>query len=108
MNKEETLHRIKAVEEQVRKGKEAAHAEREKILRTARREALELRDSLRSEADRRAGAIISEAEAAIAREKELVLAEGRKAARAMRDLADLNLERAVDRLLERFKGAVHA
>lgn len=108
MRKEETLARIKETEDQVRRSKEDATQEREKLLRSARREALELRDRLRAEAETRHEAILKEAEIAIGREKEALLAEGRKEAAALKAQADANMNRAVDRLVERFKGALNA
>jgi hypothetical protein len=42
------------------------------------------------------------------REKERVLAIGQKEAEALRQQASANLERAVDRLIEKFKGALNA
>ena len=108
MRKEETLQKIKATEGQVRGMKETVLAERERILRDARREAFELREQLRREAERRHAEIIHEAEAAIARETEKVLAAGRREAEVLKAKADANLERAIDRLIEKFKGALDA
>lgn len=107
MRKEETLQKIKATEGQVRGMKEAVLAERERILRDARREAFELREQLRREAERRHAEIIHEAEAATASETEQILAAGRRAD-ALKAKADANLERAIDRLIEKFKGALNA
>jgi len=108
VRKEETLQKIKAAEGQVRGTKEAVLAERERILRDARREAFELREELRRTAERRHAEIIHEAEAAIARETERILAAGRRQADALKAKADANLERAIDRLIEKFKGALNA
>ena len=108
MRKEETLQKIKVTEGQVRGMKETVLAERERILREARREAFELREQLRREAERRHAEIIHEAEAAIARETEKVLAAGRREAEVLTAKADANLERAIDRLIEKFKGALNA
>ncbi|MGQ0796363.1 MAG: F0F1 ATP synthase subunit B family protein [Methanobacteriota archaeon] len=108
MNKEETLHRIKSVEEEVRRTLDGAQAERERILRNARKETLELRDGIRADAERRGEAILRDAETTIAKAKERVLAEGRKEAASLRSMADSNMDRAVERLIERFKGAIHA
>ncbi len=108
MRKEETLQKIKAAEGQVRGTKEAVLAERERILRDARRDAFELREQLRRDADRRHAEIMREAETGIARETEQILAAGRRAADALKAKADANLERAIDRLIEKFKGALNA
>ncbi len=108
MRKEETLQRIKEVESQVRTSKDEALAERERILRTARRETLELRDALRGDAEKRQEAILRDADVQTARERERMLTEGRKDAMALRARADANMDRAVERLIEKFKGAVNA
>ena len=108
MRKEETLQKIKATEGQVRGMKETVLAERERILRDARREAFELREQLRREAERRHAEIIHGAGAAIARETEQILAAGRRDADALKAKADANLGRAIDRLIEKFKGALNA
>ena len=108
MRKEETLQKIKATEGQVRGMKETVLAERERILRDARRDAFELREQLRREAERRHAEIIHEAESVIARETEQILAAGRRDADALKAKAEANLERAIDRLIEKFKGALNA
>jgi len=108
MKKEETLQRIKEVEDQVRRSKDEVLAERERVLRTARRDSLDLRDALRAQAEGRGEAILKAAEAAIAKEKEGLLAAGRRGAADLRGQADANIDRAVDRLIEKFKGALNA
>ena len=108
MRKEETLQKIKAAEGQVRGAKEAILAEREKILRDARRDAFELRERLRREAEKRHDEILREAEAPRARQAEKLLELGRKDAAALKGKAEANLDRAIERLIEKFKGAVNA
>jgi len=108
MKKEETLQRIKEAEGQVRGSKESVLAEQERILRDARREAFELREKLRKEAEARHEEILREAEAAAARETERVLASGRKDAGALKSKAEANMDRAIDRLVGKFKGAINA
>ncbi len=65
-------------------------------------------EQLRREAERRHVEILHEAEAAIASETEEILAAGRREADALKAKADANLERAIDRLIEKFKGALNA
>lgn len=108
MRKEETLQRIKEAEGQVRGAKDAVASERERILRDARREAFELRETLRHESEKRHGEILREAEMATARETEKLLAAGRRDAAALKGKAEANLDRAIDRLIEKFKGALNA
>src|SRR5438445_11567937 len=108
MRKEETLQKIKDAESQVRGTKETILAERERILRDARREAFELRERLRREAEAQSEAIIRTADEAVAREAETLLAAGRKDAAAWKAKADANLDRAIERLIEKFKGALNA
>jgi V/A-type H+/Na+-transporting ATPase subunit G/H len=108
MRKEETLQKIKAAEGQVRVTKETVLAERDRILRDARREAFELREDLRRKAESRFAEILQEAEAVTARETERILAVGRSDADSVKAEAEANLERAIDRLIEKFKGALNA
>ena len=108
MRKEETLQKIKAAEGQVRGAKEAVLAERERILRDARRDAFELRERLRREAEKRHDEILREAEAPTAREAEKLRELGRKDAAARKAKAEANLDHAIKRLIEKFKGAVNA
>lgn len=108
MKKEETLQRIKDAEGQVRGTKEAVLADRERILRDVRREAFELRESLRREAEKRHAEILRESGAATARETENIIVAGRKDAAALKAKAEANLDRAIDRLIEKFKGALNA
>jgi V/A-type H+-transporting ATPase subunit G/H len=108
MQKEETLHRIKETEGQVRREKAAALEEREHILREARRQGFELRESLRKTAEKKQEEILRRVDASTASERERILATGRKDAEALRKEAEVNIERAVDRLIEKFKGAVNA
>lgn len=108
MSREETLQRIKDVEAEVRQSKGTALDEKEKILREARREAFELRESLRAQAEKRQDEILKAGDTVTAREKETLLAKGRQEAEALRAEARSNIDRAVDRLIEKFKGALNA
>ncbi len=108
MRKEETLQKIKAAEGQVRGTKETVLAERERILRDARREAYELREDLRRQAEARYAEIMRDAEGTTAGETESILAAGRRDADTLKAEAEANLERAIDRLIEKFKGALNA
>ncbi len=108
MNREETLQRIKEAEEQVRRAKATTLEEKERTLREARKEGFELRESLRGRAEKRQAEILAASEASIAREKDALLAKGGQEADALRSEALANMERAVDRLIEKFKGALNA
>lgn len=108
MKKEDTLRKIKEVEAQVRRSKDDALAEREKVVRAARREVLDLKDALRLEAEKRYDAILKAAEDVIARERASLLEGGRKEAAALTARAHASMEPAVARLIAKFKGAVNA
>ena len=108
MGKEETLQRIKEAEAEVRRTKEAALEGKERILRDARKEAFELREALRAEGEKREEAILRAGDVETAREKESVLAKGRQEAEVLRTEARSNIDRAVDQLVEKFKGALNA
>ena len=107
MGKEETLQRIKDAEAEARQVKAAALEEKERILRDARKEAFDLRESLRAQTEKRQDEILKASAAATAHEKEAVLAKGRQGAEALRSEARANIGRAVDRLIEKFKGALN-
>jgi V/A-type H+-transporting ATPase subunit G/H len=108
LNKAETLLEIKGAEAEIRAAKEAAGRERDRIAREARREALELQERLRHEADERAGAILGDAEAALAKEREAILAKGRQQADALRAAGMANVDRALEVVLTKFQGALDA
>jgi len=108
MGKEETLLKLKEAEAEVRTLKDAAERDRETIVRDARREALELRDELRAEAEARYREILSEASGKIETERATILAAGEQEANRMRSRGEANVDRAVDAVLAKFKGALHA
>lgn len=108
MGKEETLLAIKKAEAEVRALKEAAERDRERILREARREALELRDTLRGKAEERARAILSEAEAAAQIDRERILATGNAEAGRVRARGRGNVEQATAMVLTKVRGALDA
>jgi len=108
MGKEETLRKLSQAQSQIRAIKEAAERERERALRDARREALELRDRLRGDADVRHREIVSAAESSLKAERERILSAGRGEADKTRARGMANLDAAVRLVLEAFKGARHA
>ncbi len=108
MGREETLQRIKATEADVRASKGTALEDKERILREARKQAFELRESLRAQAEKRQEDILRAGDAVTSREKESLLAKGRQEAETLRGEARANIDRAVDHLIEKFKGALNA
>ena len=108
MGKEETLLKLKEVEAEIRAMKDAAAREREQALRIARREALELREKLREQAEVRHREIVKEAETRLVAERERILAAGRAEAAKTASMGRANVERAVGHVLRKFKGALHA
>src|SRR3989304_2174541 len=96
LNKAETLEEIKRAEAEIPEMKEAAARERDRIGRDARRESIEVRERLRREADERAAAVVRAAEAEIARDRESVLAKGRREADALRSAGMATVERGVE------------
>src|SRR3989304_9547999 len=75
LNKAETLEEIKRAEAEIREMKEAAARERDRIVRDARRESIEVRERLRREAAERAAAGVRAAEAEVARGPAAALAK---------------------------------
>ncbi len=108
MKKEETLSEIKKAEGAIRGMKEAASSERDRILRDARREALDLQERLRREADERAAAILKKADEELAKEREAILAKGRKEAEALKAAGARNVEHAAEAVVQKFQGALDA
>ena len=108
MNKAETLSGIKKAEGDIRAMKEAASNERDRIAREARREALDLQERFRREADERAAAILRKAEEELARERETILAKGRQEAEALKAAGAKNVDPASDLVVRKFEGALDA
>src|SRR5713101_7858160 len=106
MSKAETLQRIKEAEAQTRTAKEAAEREREITLRNGRREALELLDTFRVQAEKRYAEILAAAEAEVATERDRMLAAAREEAARIAARARANVDKAVELVLSKFRGAV--
>lgn len=108
MGKAETLQKIKAAEAQIRATKEAAAQEREVALRTARREALELLETFREQAETRYREILGATQAGVASDREKLLAAARAEAARMTARGKESLDHAVELVVEKFRGAIRA
>ena len=108
MSKAETLQRIKEAEAQTRTAKQAAEREREITLRNARREALELLDTFRAQAEKRYAEVLAAAEAEVAIERDRMLAAAREEAGRIVARGRANVDAAVELVLSKFRGAIHA
>jgi len=108
MGRVETLQRVKEAEAKVQEMKRQAEAERDRILKEARRAELELQDQLRREGEERYSKIVTEAKQAAAIEREAVLDQGRRDGAKVKEESTKNFEKAVAKLVERFQGAVNA
>ena len=108
MGKEETLLKLKEAESQIRSVKDAAEQEREQVLRNARREALELRERLREQAEARYREILVAAEGPLKADRERILAAGHSEAAKLIARGQANVERASNIVLEKFRGALRA
>lgn len=108
MGKAETLQRIKEAEMQIRTTKDEAERERERALRSARREALELLDTIREQAEARYREILTAAETEVAHERDRMLAAAREEASRMTARGKANVDTAVDLVLAKFRGAIRA
>jgi len=108
MGKEETLLKLKGAEAEIRAMKEAAAKDREQALRNARREALELREKLRGQAEVRYREIVKAAESLLVAERERILDGGRAEAAKTSSMGKANVDRAVELVLRKFRGALHA
>ena len=108
MGRVETLQRVKEAEAKVQEMKRQAEAERDRILKDARRAELELQDNLRNEGEEGYNKVVAEAKQAAAIEREAVLDQGRREAKDVKDEGTKNFEKAVAKLVEKFQGAVNA
>jgi len=108
LNKAETLSEIKKTEGEIRTMKEAGSSERDRIVREARREALDLQERSRREADERGAAVLRKAEEEIAREREAILAKGRREAEALKAAGAKNVDASSDLVVRKFEGALDA
>ena len=108
MGRVETLQQIKQAESRVAAMKAAAEAEKEKVLKEARRAEMELHESLRKEGEEKYSRVIAEAKQSIDKERETILEGGRQEASAVKSKGKENFERAVGWLVEKLKGAVNA
>jgi V/A-type H+-transporting ATPase subunit G/H len=106
MSKAETLQRIKDAEAQNRTTKEAAERERELALRNARREALDVLEKFREQAEARYREIVSAAEASVASERDKMLARAHEEAARTAARGKANVDKAVELVLAKFRGAV--
>ena len=106
MGKAETLQRIKETEAQIRTTREAAERDREKTLRNVRVEASDLLETYRQQAEARYREILTAAETVVAAEREKMLATAREEATRMTGRGKANVDRAVDLVLTKFRGAV--
>jgi V/A-type H+/Na+-transporting ATPase subunit G/H len=106
MGKAETLQKIKEAEAQIRTTKAAAEQERERALRETRREALELIESFRNQAEDRYRQVVSAAAEAVAKERERLLAAARDDAARMTAAGQTQVDKAVDLVLAKFRGAL--
>ncbi len=88
--------------------KEEAEREREATLRNARREALELTEQFQEKAEARYREIIGASEAEIETEREKLLAAAREDAARMTALGKANVDRAVELVVGKFRGAIRA
>ncbi len=108
MDKAETLQRIRVAEAQIRTSKEAAEGEREMTLRDARREALDIVEKYRGQAETRYQEIVASAVSSVESEREKMLAAAREEAARTTDRGRANVDRAVDLVLSKFRGAIRA
>ena len=106
MSKAETLQRIKEAEAQNRTAREAAERERESALREARRVALDLLEASSEQAEARYREVLIAAEAGVAAERDKMLAAAREEAARISARGKANVDKAVELVLTKFRGAV--
>ncbi|MFQ6013182.1 MAG: V-type ATP synthase subunit H [Thermoplasmata archaeon] len=106
-SKLKTLDRIREVERDVQALKAQAEEERDRILREAKREALNLEEDLRNRAEAAFREILAAARERIGAKREEILTAGQREAGAVKEAARAHVEAAVRQLLRRFEEAVH-
>ena len=106
MSKAETLLRIKEAEAQNRTVKEAVQREREVALRDARRAALDLLETFRAQAETRYREILTAAESGVGSERDKMLVAAREEAARIATRGKANVDKAVELVLTKFRGAV--
>jgi len=108
MKKAEILHQVKQVEAEIRTQREMAKAERERILREARRSCVERLATANKEADSSYQKILTQEKARTTNSTSVVVANGRELASQTQSRGMANLPQAARRMLERFEVAVNA
>ncbi len=108
MGKAETLQKIKEAEAELRHARDVALANKERLIREARAEALAIRAEYEKRAEARRTEILRQEEIDVASERKKALEEGRQLAESLRADARDHLEAGTERLLERFRSAVRA
>ncbi len=109
MDKTATLDRLKAVEREIREAKQKAAEAKDQVLRNARKEALEILEAAKRDAEAEYEAYLRSVEEAAAEDREAILAKGRQEAEEIRARAQQRLDRAVAHLVRKFEdGVLHA
>ena len=78
-----------------------------KFVLASRRDYEWAREKMREQAEARYREILKAAEVALAAERERIVAAGRTEAQKIAALGRANMDRAVDHVLQKFKGALH-
>jgi vacuolar-type H+-ATPase subunit H len=107
-SKLKTLDRIREVEREVHDVKAQAEEERERILREAKREALNLEDDLRNQSEEVFQETLTAARQKIEARRGEILAAGQQEADAVKEAARAHVQAAVQQLLRRFEESIHA
>lgn len=108
MGREEILKRIKEAEGEATQAKARAQAQRDELLREAKREALRLEDEMRARAEEVRTQNLRSLEEVTSKERERILAEGRGKAEELKRRGQANISKAVDLLLRKFEEEAHA
>ncbi len=104
----EALEKVREAERQVRDLKARSEEEKDRRLRKAKGESLNLEADLRQQAERRYQEVLEAAAAAMQAELKEILERGNEEAQRIRAVASGKVDRAIELLLKRFEEAVHA
>ncbi|UCD92493.1 MAG: hypothetical protein JSV43_00755 [Methanobacteriota archaeon] len=108
MKKTEALVRVKEAELEVKKMKDRATSERDRILKEARREVLKIQDESRHTAENALKLRIDTGKKDIDSKRSKILKQGQQEAEAIRKRGMLKMDEAASLLLKRFEEGVVA
>lgn len=97
------LDNIKSIEEETMRMREGALREKERIIKEAKRDSLEISERSKKEANETYRRILAESEGEVELEKKSILDRGELEASKYREKAEKNIGRAVEHVISKFE-----